>query len=299
MTRRLLIAASVAVWATACGSSTSLPSNGRIAAERGANLYLMNPDGSELKKIRAGPFGPAVWTPDGKWLAFNTVHPITNEAGSYFRFDLWLMRPNGTRRHLVARDVPVGAISPDGKTMAFMNSCAQPFTANCEFSGENPMEIFTIGIDGRNRRRLTRNQGYDGDPSWSADGRHIAFATDSGVRIMDRDGRNSRVLTRGEWDSRPVWSPLGDRILVSTQRGWGVVSPDGGEIDYLHSGPRGPEWGAAWSPDGKQIAYLFRRADRWTAHDPMQIWVMNADGTHRHPITRTFGWSVPSWAPSS
>jgi Tol biopolymer transport system component len=225
--RRLVIGALVALGAAGCGSSPPpVRQNGLITSARDGLVYVMKPDGSGLRAISGARVGPASWMPDGNRMAYNVVHAITDPTGSYFRLDLWLMRRDGTGRRMVARDVPLGSISSDGKTVAFMDDPCP--TADCGFTGLNPMEIYTIGIDGR----------------------------------------------------------------------WGVISSQGGDLTYLERGPRGPQWGAAtWSPDGERIAYLFRRARRWTAHDPLQIWVMNADGTGRHPITRTSGWSVPSWAP--
>ena len=159
-----------------CGSSKRSPKNGLIAAaQRDGSLYLMSADGSGLRKVPGGRPGPAVWTPDGKWLAFTTSHPIVGKRVSWERLDLWLMRSDGTGRHRVARNVSLGAISPDGKTMAFMNDASAPaFTDACEeAAGSNAMEIYTIGVDGRGRRRLTHEPGYDGEPSWSPDGKRI------------------------------------------------------------------------------------------------------------------------------
>jgi TolB protein len=211
------------------------------------------------------------------------------------------MRPDGTQKHRVGKNVALGTVSPDGQTLAFeADSCAgEGFSEECELSVDNPTEIYTIGIDGRGRRRLTHNRSYDGSPSWSPDGKRIAFATDFGPRIMDRDGTKTKPVTKSDWATTPVWSPRGDRLLLMSFGRWSLVSPEGGKQQYLERGPGGPEWGATWSPDGRKIAYLAKRARRWTAHDPLQIWVMNADGTGRHPIPKTFGWGVPSWAPAS
>jgi Tol biopolymer transport system component len=281
-----------------CGSATSLPRNGKIATSRDGILYVMNPDGSGLRKVSPAQIGPAFWTPDRRWLVYNVVHPIIDSRASYFRADLWLLRPDGTGRHLVARNAPLGPVSPDGKTMVYANdSCLPGGPPGCEASADNAYEIYTIHLDGKGRRRLTHNGTYDGDPSWSPDGKQIVFATDKGIRIMDRDGRHVRALTRRYRDAWPQWSPRGDRILVSTGRGLALVSVGTGRTTFLKPGPVGPpDWGAAWSPDGTQVAYLDRRARSWSGETPLQVWVMNADGSHRHPVTTGFGWTVPSWA---
>jgi Tol biopolymer transport system component len=295
--RRLAIGALFVLVLGGCGSSE--PHNGLILAskyERNSGaLYVLNADGSGLRRLRL-PSASGMWTPDGKWIAYNTAKPVTDRSGSYAVDDLWLVHPDGSERHRVAKNVPLGSISPDGRAMAFANdSCAGiPY---CNDFVDNSEEIYTIGLDGKGRRRLTHNTWYDGGPSWSPDGRRIVFESDLGIRIMDRDGGNKFVLGPGDGWAAPLWSPRGDRILLSAYSGWAVVSPEGGKLRYRKPGPRGPEWGAAWSPDGRKIVYMAKRARIWTAEEAMQLWVMNADGSGRHPITRTFGWAAPSWAP--
>jgi hypothetical protein len=73
-------------------------------------------------------------------------------------------------------------------------------------------EIYTIGTDGNEYRRLTvNNWEWDKHPSWSPNGKQIVFWSNriTGRRqlwIMDADGRNQRTLMDSpynDWD--PIW----------------------------------------------------------------------------------------------
>ena len=297
--RSLLVATVLLLAATGCGSSK--PENGRVLAWKwSGGLYSMNPDGSGLQKLAVPPKAVGSLLV-GNWLYYNRVVAVTTPKVSYVRSDLWRERPDGTGRKLVARSVPLEALSPDGKTIAFSDDSCQTsdYATKCYDAVQNPTELYTIGIDGRQRRRLTHNAWYDGDPSWSPDGKFIAFATDTGTRIMRRDGSGVRYLTDGDYSTVPAWSPRGDRLLIAGFGSrWRVVSTAGDRLYGLAPGPPGPAWEPVWSPDGRRIAYLARHAKKWTAEDPLQIWVMNADGTGRHHITRSYGWSIASWAPA-
>jgi TolB protein len=61
-------------------------------------------------------------------------------------------------------------------------------------------------------KNLTRNPAYDADPSWSPDGRKLAFTSgrDSKageIYVMNADGTGVRRLTRNKaGDSGPGWS---------------------------------------------------------------------------------------------
>jgi Tol biopolymer transport system component len=298
---KLAGAAVLVFLATGCGSSAA-PENGRILAWRWSGaLYAMNADGSGRRKVAEAPTGSYGALRVEAWVFYTKAVPVTTPKVSYIRSELWKMRADGTGKRLVARNVSLEALSPDGRTIAFSEDACMTagYDTACYEAVRNPTELYTIGIDGRHRRRLTHNTGYDGDPSWSPDGRSIAFATDTGVRIMGRDGRNVRYLTGGDVSTVPAWSPRGDRLLVTGFRHWRVVSTDGDTLSVLKPGPPGPKWGPVWSPDGRWIAYVGERAKAWSAEDPLQIWVMKADGTGRHPITRSVGWAVASWLPAS
>jgi Tol biopolymer transport system component len=100
------------------------------------------------------------------------------------------------------------------------------------------------------------------------------------------------VFVRGA--AAPEWAPDGRRLLVEGSRHTLVVDLASGRATRLPDHP-GPRYWIDWSPDGSRLVFGGKRAKAWTAHDLLQVWVMEADGTHPRPITRSFGWMTPSW----
>jgi Tol biopolymer transport system component len=78
---------------------------------------------------------------------------------------------------------------------------------------QNPADVYTVGADGDDFRRLTSAPGYDGDPDWSPDGERIALARDDGVYLMKADGSGLELLRAGNL-SNPVWSPDGEAVAA-------------------------------------------------------------------------------------
>ena len=168
--------------------------------------------------------------------------------------------------------------SPDGRHIAFESG-----------SYDNP-EIYVMGSDGSNPRRLTTDGGSS--PSWSPDGRHIAFESfrdgNREIYVMDSDGSNLRRLTNDPGrDESPSWSPDGRHIAFMSTRDydWGeiyVMGSDGSNRRRLDTIGNSP----SWSPDGRHIAF---------ASGLGYIYVMDSDGSNRRRLTR--GSRSPSWSP--
>jgi Tol biopolymer transport system component len=136
-----------------------------------------------------------------------------------------------------------------------------------------PYDIFAARADGAELQRLTDNPQYDAEPVVSPDGTQIVFGSqrhgDFDIYIMHADGSNLRRLTDREgYDGGPWFSPDGSRIV----------------------------W-RAWYPETPEEQTLWRD---WMAHDyvaavPLDIWVMDADGSNKKRLTHN---GATNWAPS-
>ena len=80
-----------------------------------------------------------------------------------------------------------------------------------------------MNADGSGQTRLTDNQAGASDPSWSPDGRRIAFVSyrdgNREIYVMNADGSGQTRLTDNPaWDISPSWSSDGTRIAFYSDR---------------------------------------------------------------------------------
>src|SRR5712691_4954568 len=286
----LLVLISVGV--SACGSK--VPSSGEVRGGKIAfadsNLNIVNADGSGTPTVPLDPFGvdgPA-WSPDGSEIAFNEFdHISTGRAdGSHY-----------TRLYYEGNHPNWFTWSGKGDQLAYVG---------------NGTGIFVVGADGSGRRKLANGD----QPSWSPDGRRIAFVRGGFLRVINSDGSGEHKLARiGYYDlDGPVpWSSDSQKVAYTTSF-WknpkyscesggdcNYVDPntnielcrlhivrvaDSSEVQIVGGGLLGKfgQCDIAWSPHGEQIAFSRNGF----------LYVGSADGRRERRLGRGL---APSWSP--
>ncbi|MGC2403174.1 MAG: PDZ domain-containing protein [Acidobacteriaceae bacterium] len=205
--------------------------------------------GYDLKTIAAGP-GALVYEQFGSLhlydLAMHQEHsvPITVQG------DLPSLTPHLAK--IAANETQNTSISPTGARVVV----------------EAHGDIFTLPAEKGDTRNLTKTSGSaERDPSWSPDGKSIAYFSDASgeyqLYIRDQDGlQPPKVIDLGPNPSffySPRWSPDSKYIAFSDKhlRLW-YVDVAGGKPVKIDTGLRGSfgsDTEVYWSPDSQWIAY--------------------------------------------
>lgn len=265
--RRVVARAGVALLAalTGCATPRSSGSAGTSAA------FAPEPGERHFRTLRMLTFGgenaEAYYSADGGRLIFQS----TPRGASCDQ--IYIMDVDGSGRHRVS--------SGSGRTTCayFFPSGDRILYSSTHLSGPEcpprpdysqgyvwPLydyDIFTARPDGSDLRRLTDSPGYDAEATISEDGRHIVFTSvrdgDLELYSMDPDGRNLRRLTHEEGYD-----------------GGAFFSSDGRHIVYRAYHPKTSEERADYR------SLLARDLVRPTT---MELFVMDADGSHKRQIT--------------
>ncbi|MDD5677739.1 MAG: glycoside hydrolase family 2 TIM barrel-domain containing protein [Kiritimatiellae bacterium] len=218
---------------------------------QGSDIAIMNADGSNVKQLTSNLYSTNPhWSPDGEtiyYIAFqdkklgvsvlnvqtgkqriisqrNEMDAVPSPDGKYLAFvisepngarSLGVMGVDGSNPRLIQRgDTAAGSYyavgyfsprwSPDGKWIAMIHSQMQPLD-----------NIVVMSIDGRQRVALTTDNNQNASPSWTRNGKAIAFAKLAAMYRMDVEldsaGIEDRLANLGE-----VYDPVSLKSAAAT-----------------------------------------------------------------------------------
>ena len=164
-----------------------------------SNVYKIRPDSSERIKLTQGEHGAydVDWSPDGNWIAFIPADHLS----------IYAVRNDGSETKMI--DVGLEAGESLGESLSWSPTGELIFSIGWS-SGD--AEIYSINLDGSNRRLLSRSTSQDVLVSWSPDGKWLAFDSSRDgnreIYIMKADGTSQTRLTYSDSDDHsPAWRP--------------------------------------------------------------------------------------------
>lgn len=170
-------------------------------------IYLMNMDGTNQRKLTslASYIESLTWLKDGSGIVFTMMITEKNDSTSTTNGEIYQIDQNGKnlKRLTNKKGFDSGAsFSPNTFQMAFYGP-----TENKKY------DLFIANADGSGIRNLTSDDTEDYSPSWSPDGKWLAYTSGANgkydIWLIHTDTKERKQLTTApKRNETPFWKPL-------------------------------------------------------------------------------------------
>ncbi|MGI8620147.1 MAG: hypothetical protein ACR2L6_13820 [Gemmatimonadaceae bacterium] len=194
------------------------------------SVYVMNSDGTGVRRVTGPGFRSPTWSPQGDALAFSG-------GGGIYVQEL----SEGSVMRQVAASGFEPAWSPDGSRIAFIHGIL--------IGSDDYYSLRLVNLDGSGLTEITPLTWlFTTGPSWAPDGTRIAFSQNWDISVIRADGTGRTQLTGPALGPTthamarfPAWSPDGTRIAYGGSGGIMTIPASGGPSTPVTSG-QSPSW---------------------------------------------------------